>query len=211
MKTSLLLPAVALVAAALTTTALAEDGRPGRGPGGPRGDRGPRMGPPPELLERFDADADGRLDENERRAVRAAIEAGEIEPPAGRGHRPPPRVVARFDADGDGRLDPAERAAARDAREAHGLGDPGEVRRPAGDREAGPRGHRGGPPAELIERFDANGDGHLDAAEREAVHAAVESGEIEPPARRGRRGGDGEVAEGADVPRGPRRSGPRRR
>ena len=73
MKHSLILPAVALMVAAISIPALADDGRPGRGPGGPRGDRGHRAGPPAEILGRFYANGDGRLDPDERAAVHAAI------------------------------------------------------------------------------------------------------------------------------------------
>ncbi|MFM7103516.1 MAG: hypothetical protein ACKO3N_20410, partial [Verrucomicrobiota bacterium] len=57
----------------------------------------------------------------------------------------------------------------------------------------GPGRHgAGGPPPEIVARFDANGDGQLDAAEREARHQAMKSGEVEPH-RPGRRGGPGNV------------------
>ena len=62
----------------------------GRGHG-PRGDRG-------AMLERFDADKDGKLDEQEREAAREARKA---------------EMLQRFDTDKDGKLSDAEREAAK--------------------------------------------------------------------------------------------------
>jgi hypothetical protein len=64
-----------------------------------------------KLLEKFDANHDGRLDEGERAAAKAALKErrgehhGELKA----------KVLAKFDADHDGKLDEAERAAARAA------------------------------------------------------------------------------------------------
>lgn len=54
---------------------------------------------PPEILEKFDADKDGKLNEDERKAAREAH-------------------LKEFDKDGDGKLSEEERKAAHDAREA---------------------------------------------------------------------------------------------
>ena len=64
-----------------------------RGPGGRGGSGGPdgpgRMGPPKEILDQYDANKDGKLDEAERATLRADVEAGKIQPPPrpGRGPR----------------------------------------------------------------------------------------------------------------------------
>jgi hypothetical protein len=81
---------VVAAAAVLALPAWAQPDGEGR-----RGD-----GPRARVLERFDANGDGRLDEGEREAARAAFRA---------------RVLERFDADGDGTLSPDERAKAREA------------------------------------------------------------------------------------------------
>jgi hypothetical protein len=67
----------------------------GRGPGGPGGPA--HMGPPKEIVDQYDANKDGRLDDTERAALHADIEAGKIQMPhrgrgPGRPHgeRPPP-------------------------------------------------------------------------------------------------------------------------
>ncbi|MFM7102917.1 MAG: hypothetical protein ACKO3N_17310, partial [Verrucomicrobiota bacterium] len=49
--------------------------------------------------------------------------------------------------------------------------DPGS-RAPHGDRPGR------GLPTELRQKYDANGDGQLDASERAALHADVESGQV---------------------------------
>lgn len=58
-----------------------------------RGDGGPPL--PPEVIEKFDADKDGKLNKEEREAARAAREK-------------------EFDKDGDGKLNDEERKAMRE-------------------------------------------------------------------------------------------------
>lgn len=76
-----------------------------RGPEGREGRRGPE-GPgggahhlPPELLERFDSNADGKLDETERAALKAHFEAKRA------------AFIKQYDTDGDGKLNEDERTA----------------------------------------------------------------------------------------------------
>ncbi|MEY2428075.1 MAG: hypothetical protein QOJ40_960 [Verrucomicrobiota bacterium] len=64
-------------------------------PGGPGGFRGPGPhGPPPkEILDKYDLNKDGKLDESERAALHKDIEDGKIQPPPhprGPGGGPPP-------------------------------------------------------------------------------------------------------------------------
>jgi hypothetical protein len=70
-----------------------EGARQGR-PGGPRGE-----GMRAQMLEKYDANKDGKLDESERETMRKEREA---------------EMVKRFDKNGDGKLDDAEREAARE-------------------------------------------------------------------------------------------------
>jgi len=58
-----------------------------------------------KILERFDTNRDGRLDEEERAAMRKALAEGQAAFRA--------RLMERFDLNHDGKLDPAERVAAR--------------------------------------------------------------------------------------------------
>ena len=88
MKTLQLLCTAATIAAALSTSVLAEDTTNTGGHGGPRGPRGHgprRQGPPAEIVARYDANQDGQLDESERAALHADRETGKIARPEGRG------------------------------------------------------------------------------------------------------------------------------
>ncbi|MHC4819181.1 MAG: dockerin type I domain-containing protein, partial [Planctomycetota bacterium] len=61
-----------------------------------------------KILEKFDANGDGELDETDRAAAREAFGGR-------RGHRGGKRakILEKFDANGDGKLDEAERAELR--------------------------------------------------------------------------------------------------
>jgi len=65
---------------------------------------------PPAVLEKFDADKDGHLDEDERKAAREAMQARREEARKQR--------LAEFDANGDGKLDEAEKKAMHEAMKA---------------------------------------------------------------------------------------------
>jgi hypothetical protein len=67
-------------------------GGQGFGPGrGPRGGGGPQGGPRhEEMLKKYDANGDGKLDETEHATIRKDIEDGKLQPPPRRGFRPPP-------------------------------------------------------------------------------------------------------------------------
>ena len=76
----------------------------------PEGRRG-RRGMPPKLreklLEKFDANGDGHLDETERAAAKSAMQAKRAERKQ--------QILAEFDVDGDGQLNAEEKAAAKEA------------------------------------------------------------------------------------------------
>ncbi|MGD9417545.1 MAG: CotH kinase family protein [Verrucomicrobiota bacterium JB025] len=97
---------------------------------GERDSERPIGGPPPELLQRFDKDDDGQLNDDERAALRAEMGDRPSRPEGGRGGpggaggpggpgRGGPggekdlELVAKFDRDSDGVLNTAERAEAR--------------------------------------------------------------------------------------------------
>lgn len=73
-----------------------------------------------EIIKRFDADGDGKLNEGERAAARAAFEAKKTEMQDKRDEHlaqmktKHPDLFAKLDANGDGNLDEAERKAARE-------------------------------------------------------------------------------------------------
>lgn len=122
------------------------------------------------LLARFDADSDGRLDDAERaRAFDELMTQVDRNGPLVKSTILG-AAVRRFDVDGDGRLDDAERAALGDevARRWLGQADgPAAAEPRAITREALRK--------ILLGRFDADGDGRLDDAERAAARTEVES------------------------------------
>jgi hypothetical protein len=73
-----------------------------------RGKDRPHRDIPPEIIEKFDKDGDGKLNEQEREAAKAAreemMEARRKE------------MLAKFDKDGDGKLSDEEEEAMREAR-----------------------------------------------------------------------------------------------
>ena len=71
------------------------------------------------LLERFDANKDGKLDETERAAAKAEWEKRRAQGQSSTERGPMPEklrqeMLKRFDRDGDGKLSDAERAAAKE-------------------------------------------------------------------------------------------------
>ncbi len=107
---------------------------PGPPPGGPMGGwpgRG-RMPLPKELIEKYDVNHDGKLDETEREALHKDIQAGKVQlpPPGpglpGPGQQPPTaaQLLEKFDADKDGKLDEAELTALLDDVRQHRLPPP---------------------------------------------------------------------------------------
>jgi len=73
MKTIRILSTAAIIAAALTASVLADDNAGAQH----------RQGPPPEIVAKYDANQDGKLDETERAALHADIEAGKVPRPEG--------------------------------------------------------------------------------------------------------------------------------
>lgn len=131
---------------------------------------------PPEpraaVLKKYDQDADGRLTDAEREAMRKARFAERLQGArSGRGgfrFQWPPEVVKKYDKDKDGKLDDTENLEAMEG-----------VRKQM---------------EEVTKEFDKDGNGQLEEAELDAVRAAIDSGKIEGLPRmfffqQGRRGG----------------------
>ena len=95
------------------------------------------------MLERFDANKDGEIDDAEREAAREQTQARFTE-------MRDRFLQRRFDADGDGQLSEAETAEMNKAQE-------------------GWRARADAARAEFMERFDADKDGQISEPEREAV------------------------------------------
>jgi Ca2+-binding EF-hand superfamily protein len=67
-------------------------------------------GPPPRMVKKFDKDGDGKLSDEERKAMEEARLAKVEEMKK--------QAIAKFDKDGDGKLNDEEKAAARTANQA---------------------------------------------------------------------------------------------
>ncbi len=65
-------------------------------------------GVPPRLLQKYDTNGDGKLEPNERAAMRADFQAKRAARRA--------KMLAKWDTNHDGKLEPNERAAMREAR-----------------------------------------------------------------------------------------------
>ena len=124
-----------------------------------------------EMLAKFDADKDGKLSEDERKA---AHEARKAEMKA--------KFMEKFDADKDGQLSDAEKEAVKadfkkNSPKFHKRG-------PKGPRCCGPKAPRrpelseeqkAEMKAKFMEKFDADKDGKLSDAEKEAVKADMKA------------------------------------
>lgn len=100
MKTQILGTTLAILAVGSLGASAQEAGKR---PGGDRSDRPV----PPEILEKFDADGNGKLEGEERKKA-AAARKGMME-------KRRSAMIDKFDTDGDGQLSEDERKAAREA------------------------------------------------------------------------------------------------
>ncbi len=154
-----------------------------------------------KMLEQFDTNKDGQLDDNEKSSMKESFEAKKAEMKQ--------KFMEKFDANKDGQLDDEEKKAMREAAEARrgemgGRGPRGPKGHGMGHGKRGPHGmgrggHGHGPRGGMdehrkrfMEKFDTNKDGQLDDEEKKAMREAAE-------ARRGEMGGRG--------PRGPKGHG----
>lgn len=167
MKTAKTLTLIGALSLGLAGAAWAQETDPPPPPGGPPSGGPGFRGPPKEILEKYDLNKDGKLDQTERAALRQDVEDGKIAPPPfARGPRgprgpqgfggpnlddPPKDLLDKYDANHDGKLDETERAA---------------LRRDIRDGKLPPPN----PPTakQIIEKFDADKDGKLDETELEA-------------------------------------------
>lgn len=134
-----------------------------------------------EIIQKYDKNGDGRLDEDEKAAAHAMSRkegAGE-----GEGRK---QMLKRFDKDGDGQLNEAERAEAKKAREMlEKNGGGGKFREQVlkkfdkdGDGQLNDteRAEAEKFRAEQLKKFDADGDGQLNDTEKEASLKAFMDG-----------------------------------
>ena len=143
-----------------------------------RGDR-PDGARKAELIKQFDKDEDGKLNEEERAAARAAWEKRRAEggqQAEGRRRQGRPggfdraAMLKKFDKDESGDLNEEERAALKQ--------HIGELRAKRGEGQGRPQGRQGrGRPGvdreKIIAEFDKDEDGKLNEEERAAARAAM--------------------------------------
>ena len=168
-------------------------------PAGPAGDaRAQRRA---EILKKFDKNGDGKLDETERAAMRAAAKE-KAQARKAQLERRKAQLIKEFDKNGDGKLDESERAAARSAvkaRRTPSAQSPQsaqEIHKKIRDLQAQIKTEeeklhklsqeskqlRQERRAAVLKKFDKNGDGKLDETERAAMRAAREAHPT-PPAK----------------------------
>jgi hypothetical protein len=130
------------------------------------GRRNPMFQMPPEIVEKYDLDKDGQLNDEELRAANDGIRIRWAE------------AQKEYDRDGDGELNDDERnalGAAIAAGQVQGLPRSfgGMLRRPPGGRQRGGMFGGGGQPVESpLARFDVDKDGRLSEAELAAARKA---------------------------------------
>ncbi len=146
-------------------TYMAENGRPGGRGQGQQGRRGPTAEQRQQIMERFDTDGDGQLNETERAAAREAMQGRGGQGRGGPSAEQRTRILEQYDTDGDGQLNETERAAAREAMQGQGRGGQGQQ---------GRRGPTAEQRQQIMERFDTDGDGQLNETERAAARAEMQ-------------------------------------
>lgn len=130
-----------------------------------------------EMLERFDKNGDGKLDDAERAAAREEMRGAARSRPAARpgsakGAEIRERMLEQHDTNKDGRIDDEERAAARMAGEER-IRKMDPARRAELQNRQGAGGSKGAVRPEVLERFDKDGDGKLNDAERAEMRKAA--------------------------------------
>ena len=189
-----------MFAVLLTSSAWAEEGS--EEGSATKGDRPGRKEMRERILDEFDADGDGKLNEDERATARAEMQGRRGDRRAKGGSKGGGEARGPRDRrpDDRGREDRGPEAGRR-GRGPEGRGGPERRRGPAG--RDGPEGrgpgHQGPPsPEEMFERFDANGDDQLSRQEfmemaREVREMRERHGFGGPPPRgdRGERGDRG--------------------
>ena len=112
----------------------------------------PRLTPKEhELLQRFDTNHDGKLDDQELAAAHEAMHQEEMGKAADRAQRLYGKLLEKFDVEKKGSLNPAEQAQALAFLEANA--------KPVYQK--------------LLQKFDKNGDGKIDPAESQAMFAVL--------------------------------------
>lgn len=157
------------------------------------------------LTEKYDANKDSKLDDTELAALGRDLLEGKLRPPVGQPMRPGGPSRREGGGEFDGPRPPREGGPGFQERRPGGPGNfrpgpdgegprgPLAMRREDGPERGGFRGAPGGSGApqnrrpleevrkEFLKHYDANADGKLDAAEREAIGRDIEDGKLLPP------------------------------
>lgn len=139
--------ALLLVSATLFLPARADEQPDVPAPAAPADELQPGGATYQQLLQRYDTNHDGRLDENELAAAHEDMAKQRLEDGKGVGKKVRQELLEKFDKNHNGRLDPDEREAARQYLQQHV-----EERQKL-----------------MLERYDTNHDGKLDDSERAAM------------------------------------------
>lgn len=148
----------------------AGQGRPGqKRPGQAGGQDRPNF---QQLIKQFDKDGDGKLNEQERAALREQMSKARRGKAGGNNNdarRIPEQALKLFDKDGDGKLNEEERAAAMKAREER-------LKKNGNNGQARPS------MKEILAKFDKDGDGKLSESERAEIAKFRQRGGADRPA-----------------------------
>jgi len=182
------------------------------------------------MVQHFDKDGDGMLNEQERQAAQVAMQARRQEMQNRRRGQGEGEQVQRRQGQGQGEQVQRRRGQAEGNQAQRGRrGAEGQGQRFGGQEQGSPprglerqRGDQGQAKqrpsqeerrARILQRFDANGDGQLDEFERATLKGAIEERRAqtgqERPIREAKRGRGPQERESANAPRSDRRQLPR--
>jgi len=126
-----------------------------------------------EMMKKYDADGNGKLDDAERAKMRKEMQAQrEKKGEKGEKGKGPgvAEIIKKYDKDGNGELSETELE--------QFLKDMRSRQRPGGEEvkneRGGERGGRSGNREEMIKKYDTNGDGELSEAERAVLREEMQ-------------------------------------
>lgn len=126
-----------------------------------------------KIIAKFDKDGDGKLNDTERAVAEEAMKkrlGGDR--PEGVDKK---ALLKKFDKDGDGKLSDEEKRAAKKAMQSGG-GKPGKK---TDEKEPADEGKGSAIPAEVLKKFDKDGDGKLNEEEKKAAYEALKKRKAE--------------------------------
>ena len=128
-----------------------------------------------EMMKKYDADGDGKLNDAERTKMREEMKA-QRENKGKQGQRPDvAQIIKKYDKDGNSELSKTElELFLKDMRTRQKLAEE-KLRAERSERgERGERGSRGGNREEMMKKYDTDGDGELSEAERAVLRKEMQ-------------------------------------